>query len=104
MEFAAFGTGGDPAVKIDIGWRIIDSGSACSPAQISLFTYFSLVRTVSKHAQPRPEAGISRIAEGGRTCPLPSDMIALHGPWGTRRAKRRLVSTGVVTADVGARA
>ncbi|WP_145738267.1 hypothetical protein [Saccharopolyspora dendranthemae] len=62
------------------------------------------MRTVSKHAQPRPESGLTRIAEGGRTCPLPSDMIALHGPWGTRRAKRRLVSTGVVTADVGARA
>lgn len=79
-------------------------GSACSPAHNRFFTYFSLVRTVSKHAQPRPESGLTRIAEGGRTCPLPSDMIAVHGPWGTRRAKRRLASTGVVTADVGARA
>ncbi|SFS97266.1 hypothetical protein [Saccharopolyspora flava] len=62
------------------------------------------MRTVSKHAQPRPEAGMTRIAEGGRTCPVPSDMIALHGPWGSRRAKRPMINTGVVTADVAVRA
>ncbi|RRO14217.1 hypothetical protein EIL87_20960 [Saccharopolyspora rhizosphaerae] len=62
------------------------------------------MRTVSKHAQSRPEGGLTRLAEGGRTCPVPSDMITMHGPWGTRRARRRLGSTGVVTADVGARA
>ncbi|WP_433872392.1 hypothetical protein [Saccharopolyspora sp. CA-218241] len=42
-------------------------------------------------------------AEGGRACPVPIDLIALRGPWGVRRPKRQLGTTGVVSADVVSR-
>ncbi|GAA0517291.1 hypothetical protein [Saccharopolyspora thermophila] len=37
---------------------------------------------------------------GGRACRLPVDALAPRGPWGMRRPKRVVASTGVVSADV----
>ena len=39
-----------------------------------------------------------------RSCVYPgdvADMIALHGPWGTRRAKRRLIEMVSIQREVG---
>ncbi|MER2091532.1 hypothetical protein [Saccharopolyspora rectivirgula] len=42
----------------------------------------------------------SSPVEGRRACPVPRELIFRSGPWSPRPAKRRLVSTGVVSADV----
>ncbi|MFD0920376.1 hypothetical protein [Saccharopolyspora rosea] len=54
----------------------------------------------NKAAFDNDETAIVVPVEGGRACPPPLDLIAANGPWGTRRPRRTLGSTGVISADV----
>lgn len=70
-------------------------------AAIPLDTRKPGVKTVSnKAAFDNDETALAAPVEGGRACPFPPDLIAVHGPWGNRRPRRTLGSTGVISADV----
>ncbi|MEU6264425.1 hypothetical protein [Saccharopolyspora shandongensis] len=58
------------------------------------------MRIVPSHATSDNDVVLHRPVEGRRACPVPSDRIAIRGPWGTRRPRRQLGTTGLVSADV----
>ncbi|MBB5152596.1 hypothetical protein [Saccharopolyspora phatthalungensis] len=62
------------------------------------------MRIVPSHATSGNDVALHQPVEGGRACPVPSDLIAVRGPWGNRRPRRQLGSTGIVSADVIVRA